>query len=361
MQEHAPECGDSGTFLTREIRVCSQGKWYIATCRAESVFSIAGELMPEPKAKPTGGAKRRHWAGVSDDRLIDLDLEINNPDRLEGLVSEVPVNFAEAHVEFKYDLRGQDVAEFSCVHGHHQHKAGFVMNVEGVRFMVGWICAKSIYDEDFDQYTADFDAAVNRRDALRRVRVLRDAMTPFAAWVEALSKSEAVKHFGKIRGFLNHQMPWVYDNLPALAEMDKRVTKAELPKHLCSDDSDVRDDCNRLMVETSATMALLTGDAQKIAAVIGALRARADGLVRRAEHLLTKLRDVELFFQPAALAAICEHANQYDNPKRRRYQAGLLTLACRGIDKASVEMPNDFAMPSRLPIDNLQTALSGKA
>lgn len=317
--------------------------------------------MPEPKAKAATSGKRRHWASVSDDRLIDLDLEIDNPDSLAGLVREVPANYADAHVEFAYDLRGQDIAEFTCVHGSHQHKAGFVMNVGGVRFMVGWMCAKSIYNEDFDQYTADFDAAVNRRDALRRVRVLRDAMTPFVSWVEELSKSEAVKHFGKIRGFLNHQMPWVYDNLPALAELDPRITKADLPKYLCSEVSDVRDDCNRLMVETAATMAALTGDAEKVAAIIGAIRARVDGLVRRAEQLLTKLRDVELLFQPAALAVICEHANKFDNPKRRRYQAGLLSLACRGIDKASIEMPKDFVMPRRLAVDNLQAVVTGKA
>ena len=55
------------------------------------------------------------------------------------------------------------------------------MNVDGVRFMVGWQCAKTIYDEDFDKYTADFEAAVGRRDALRRVREIRDAIAQFSA------------------------------------------------------------------------------------------------------------------------------------------------------------------------------------
>jgi hypothetical protein len=59
--------------------------------------------MPETKAKAL--APRGHWASVSDERLIDLDLVIDNPETFEGLVREVTPNFAEARVEFKYDLR----------------------------------------------------------------------------------------------------------------------------------------------------------------------------------------------------------------------------------------------------------------
>jgi hypothetical protein len=81
--------------------------------------------MPQTKAKTSG--KPDHWASVSDDRLIDLDLEIDNPETLEGLVTQVPASYTDAHVEFKYDLRGIDVPEFACVDGSHRHKAGFVM------------------------------------------------------------------------------------------------------------------------------------------------------------------------------------------------------------------------------------------
>ncbi|MBR1206604.1 MULTISPECIES: hypothetical protein [unclassified Bradyrhizobium] len=303
-----------------------------------------------------------HWANVSDEKLIDLELEIDNPESLAGLVREVPPNFADAHVEFKYDLTGVEMTEeFSCVHGHHRHKKGFVMNVDGTRFMVGWLCAKTIYNEDFDRYTADFDAAVIRREAILRVQVIKNAVMPFAAWVADLSKADCVKYFSKLRGSLNHKMEWVYDNLPALAALDEHVTKAKMPKHLCDEVTDVREECNKLMVETSAVVASLAGEAQKVAATIGAIRARSDGLIKRAEALLVKLGDVELFFQPACLAVICEHANKYDNPKRRRYQASMLSLACRGADKASVELPRDFKMPSRQPIESLRTAIANSA
>ncbi len=52
--------------------------------------------MPETKAKTV--TARGHWASVSDDWLIDLDLEIGNPETVEGLVRQVPANHADAHV-----------------------------------------------------------------------------------------------------------------------------------------------------------------------------------------------------------------------------------------------------------------------
>ena len=44
--------------------------------------------MPESKVKKN--ARPSHWSSVSDERLIDLDLEIDNPEVLEGLVSRSP-------------------------------------------------------------------------------------------------------------------------------------------------------------------------------------------------------------------------------------------------------------------------------
>jgi hypothetical protein len=313
--------------------------------------------MPIAKTRTTSNQKS-HWASVSDDRLIDLDLEIDDPEAVGGLVLEVPVNYLDAHVEYKYDHRGEDVERYTCVHGHHKHKAGFVMNVDGTRFMVGHICAKSIYDEDFDQYTADFDAAVTRRDALRRVREIRDAVTPFVAWLDTIASSDVCKQFSRLRGQLDHQMGWVYDSLPALAELDPRITKAELPKYLCAEKTDIKLDFEKLMNETAGIQILLVGEAEKIAGAIGALRARLDGLARRAEQFIDKLKDVERFFQPASLETICSYANTEDNPKRRRYQAGMLSIAVRGIDKCIIECPKGYAVPSQLPIDAPRTALT---
>ena len=85
-----------------------------------------------------------------------------------------------------------------------------------------------------------------------------------------------------------------------------------------------------------------------------------EGLAKRSEAVFDTLREVEEFFQPAALAAICKLANEHDNPKRRKYEAGLLTLTCkRDRDKSVISMPNGFELPSRRPLEAFQSAPAG--
>lgn len=114
--------------------------------------------MLKPKARQT----RRHWENLSDDLLVDTELTTDDPESLENLVYEIPAGDEDPYVEFKYDLRKSEREMFSCVHGHHQHLAGFVMRKGTARFLVGWMCAQTIYGENFEEYTSDFDAAVNR-------------------------------------------------------------------------------------------------------------------------------------------------------------------------------------------------------
>lgn len=307
--------------------------------------------MPESKAKTV--TTRAHWANVSDDRLIDLDLEIDNPETLEGLVRQVPANYADAHVEFKYDLRGMEIPEFTCVHGSHQHKAGFVMNVDGARFMVGWICAKTIYNEDFDQYTADFEAAIGRRDALRRVREIRSAITQFSGWLDRLSSSNVLQGFSTVSDRLRSHMPWVFETVQSAN--GRAIEGVAMPRHLCLAPTDILAEFDRLMNATAAVTMSLTGDAQRVAASIGSIRTEIDGLIRRAELILAKLSDLELFFQPATLHAICQHAEKAV-PRRKRHFAGLMKLSTRDV---FVEMPKDFVMPSVRPVETLRAAIAG--
>ncbi|MET4484241.1 hypothetical protein [Bradyrhizobium sp. F1.13.3] len=288
------------------------------------------------------------------------ELITDDPETLANLVYEIPAGDEEPYVEFKYDLRKSEREKFSCVHGHHQHLAGFVMRKGDARFLVGWICAGTIYGENFDKYTADFDAAVLRQDALKRVREIRSAVNPFIYYLNSISKSDAFKHFNRLRGQLETQMPWVYDTLPAAANMDRRVIGASLPKRLCGPGPDLREEFNRLMADFAAGSITLAGEPEKVAAVIGAVRMKMDGLAKRAEAVLDTLREVEDFFQPAALAAICKLANEHDNPKRRRYEAGLLSITCkRDRDKSVIAMPKGFELPSRRPLDAFRAALAG--
>jgi hypothetical protein len=128
-----------------------------------------------------------------------------------------------------------------------------------------------------------------------------------------------------------------------------------MPKHICSDAGDIEGSFIRLMEETAAIARSLTGDPQRVAGVIGSIRSDIEGIIRRAELLLAKLSDVELFFQPATLLAICEHAENAV-PRRTRHFAGVLKLSTR--DQV-IEMPEGFVMPSRAPIDRLQAVFSG--
>jgi hypothetical protein len=157
-------------------------------------------------------------------------------------------------------------------------------------------------------------------------------------------------------------VPWVFDNLPALAglaENETRTIGTRLPKWLCDKKSDIKLEFAPLQVDTAALALSLAGDVQKVATMLIGLRAKASGLVRRAQMTLQKLSDVELFFQPIVLETICKYANEKDNPKRRRYQAGLLSLAVRGIDKCEVNMPSGFKVPASEPIDALGKLCTG--
>src|ERR1700722_19046424 len=108
------------------------------------------------------GTAERHWTNISDDELVDLDLQIDSPDTLPGIVTEIPPQHEKAYIEFTYDLRGSEREEdFVCVHGHHRHLHGAVMRIGDVRFLVGWICAKTIYQESLAGRIADYNAAVN--------------------------------------------------------------------------------------------------------------------------------------------------------------------------------------------------------
>jgi hypothetical protein len=312
--------------------------------------------MLKPKPKPA----RRYWDNLSDDQLLDTELITDDPENLADLVYEVPAGEEEPYVEFKYDLRGTEREKFRCVHGHHAHLAGFVFRKGERRFLVGWMCGKSLYGEDFDQYTADFDAAVNRQDALKRVREIRAAIDPFMSWLEEFSDCDALKQYGRVRGQLRELMPWVYDNLPRVALMNSRIVGATLPKKFCAGTNDVREDFNKIMNDVSAASLLLVGEPEAVAQRIGLVRTRMDGIVSRASELLNTLREVEDFFQPAVLAALCKIANEYDNPKRRKYEAGLLTLICkRDKNKAVVAMPKNFTIPRRRGLDAFKAALAG--
>jgi hypothetical protein len=296
---------------------------------------------------------------VSDDDLVETELVVDAPDTLPGLVTEIPENHEDAHIEFTYDLRGsgrQD--EFVCVHGHHRHLHGAVMQLGDVRFLVGWICADNIYGESLAGRIADYDARVSRRTAILRVRELRTALIEFSLWADQVAGSGTLQAYDDLRERLRRRFPFVWETVQRSS--GRYLRGAVMPRHLCKDGSfEFRDSFEssfgRLMTEIADVSSKLTGDAQRVAASIGAIHSGIQGLLRRADVAMAKLADVELFFQPATLGVICEEAENA-KPRRARHRAGLLKLTCRS---ECIEMPADFAIPSRVPINRLQAALTG--
>jgi hypothetical protein len=81
-------------------------------------------------------------------------------------------------------------------------------------------------------------------------------------------------------------------------------------------------------------------------------------VIRRIEAVFEELKEVEDFFQPTVLTAICKLANEYDNPKKRKYIAGLLSITCkRDRDKIVVQMPNNYRVPNRSGLEALKKSL----
>ncbi|MGM5033547.1 hypothetical protein [Tardiphaga sp. 803_E3_N1_3] len=311
--------------------------------------------MLKPKVQ-----QRQHWTDISDDELLSTDLTTENPLGIPGLVNFLPEGDDEPHVEFSYDLRGSGAEEFSCVHGHHRHLKGYVFRKGAHRYLVGWMCGETIYGTKFNEYTSDFQAAQTRQTGLRRIRDLREALLDFSAWAGKPYWEPAVEYYGELRQTLRTQMPFVWDTVGDNAGSVFR--DALMPRHLCTPPKDpyanerlnpLDGQYHRLTVEIIASLEMLATP-QRALAHIGGVIEGLQGIIRRTDVLLQRLEDVELFFQPATLLAISDHAENA-KPRRARHIAGMLKLATKNV---VVQLPPDYKTPSRSYLDALIKVVS---
>ena len=129
------------------------------------------------------------------------------------------------------------------------------------RFLVGWMCGKTIYGESFDQYTADFDAVVNRQRTIRHRKDIEKQTAPFLAWLEQVSQSDVFKHFESVRHQFETRMPWVWQNAPAAHYYASSPRDAKVPPTLFLQETDPRADFAKIIAEMSAmAMNLLAKD-----------------------------------------------------------------------------------------------------
>ena len=58
------------------------------------------------------------------------------------------------------------------------------------------------------------------------------------------------------------------------------------------------------------------------------------------------------------LERICELANVYDNPNKRKYIPGLGTITCKkDRDKITIQMPTNYRLPNRAGLEELKQTL----
>ncbi len=314
-----------------------------------------------PISKRRALTRGNYWNSLTDDQLLSAELTTDDPDCLENLVSEIPAGDEEPYVEFKYDLRGSGrQEEFVCVHGHHRHLAGFVMRKGKWRFKVGWICGNNIYGEDFDQYTADFDAALNRREMLKRRREIENAMRPFMGWLEQVAKSDVFKQHDRVRRQFYEHMPWIWENMPRMAFLDTRVTKTKIPRTMFDVNTDPEVEFGKICTEFSTGVMTMLSKSEQGGFDIGPVKRRMELLLNRLDVVLSQLQEVVDFFQPSTLDAICKFATEHDHPKKRSYVPGLGSITCkRERTKLTLHMPNNYRLPERRGIENFRAVLRG--
>jgi hypothetical protein len=211
------------------------------------------------------------------------------------------------------------------------------------------------------QYTTDYDTAVNRQQSLRRKREIENATKPFLAWVEGISRSDIFDHYDSVVEQMWDRMPWIAESLPQASLLDERITKARIPQSLFRDETDPRRDFIAVASELTNFAVRLVTDADLKTVSLHNIRVRFEGLLRRLQQILDKLKEAEDFFQPAVLGYICNLANEHDNPKKRKYEAGLMSISCKR-DKgnaSTVQIPRKFKLPDRGPLERFREALLG--
>jgi len=117
----------------------------------------------------------------------------------------------------------------------------------------------------------------------------------------------------------------------------KKLRDAPMPRYLCFPFSDTIGDPKELNVtreyqrfseELNAVAIDLSKPPAAVASGIGRIVERLRGIARRANILLAKFDDIELFFQPVTLRAICDHIDTHTS-RRAMHHPGLLKITVK--------------------------------
>lgn len=300
---------------------------------------------------------KRYWESVSDAQLLAVELTTDDPENLENLVSVVPNGAAESFVEYGYDLRKSEHAKMRCTHCHQPHLAGLVINKGGQRFLVGHICGEHIYGANFAVLRKDYDTAVDRQNILRRIREIRAVVDPFLDWLEAFSTAGVFDMYGEIKVKFQRTMPWLWEKLEWNTNYGGgRIGQTRLPKTLFDGFTDPQRGIKEVAAEISKLAMLVVSKVEIDKDIEGSL-GRLQSLLSRLEEAIRQLQEVEEFFQPATLAAICDWANR--KHRNRAYNAELMKIVFIEENKRmAVRVPPTYKIPNTAPIAAFRVAVS---
>jgi len=127
---------------------------------------------PADEAPPQPQAVERYWTTLTEEELLNTEFTTDNPNALSGVVHELPQTDEVPYVEFAYSVGARQVR---CVYDRYDnHGKGIVMKYrDGTRILVGWVCARKIWDVNFDLVAKDFDLAQKEAHYLRRRNAAR--------------------------------------------------------------------------------------------------------------------------------------------------------------------------------------------
>ncbi len=312
-------------------------------------------LQPKKRAERAG-----YWESLSDNDLMNVELTTDSPNMLDGLVTVLPEGSAEAYVEFKYDLRKTDSEEVRCIHCHQPHLAGYVMKKGVDRFLVGHICGEHIYGERFERFTNDYDAAVERRETVRRVKDARLVIEPFMDWLKELSKSQVFNLYESVRSQFDGRMAWLAKELKWHTNSGGGYIEGhKLPTTFFDGFTDPRKDFREILPAIQSGCLLLIGKIE-IQKDTRTLLGRLQVALSKVEKVIHQLAEPMDFFQPASVAHICAWATKNDDPKKRKYESGLMSITFRK-DWApiTIQIPGSYLVPSLEPLQKFRAALAG--
>jgi hypothetical protein len=132
------------------------------------------------------------------------------------------------------------------------------------------------------------------------------------------------KLYDSVRRQMASRLPWIYENVPLAGHYGMTVARVKMPPTLFFDETDPEAEFSRVVAEMGAFSANLLAQQDLSETSVEKIKRVLNGLIRRVEAVFDQLKEVEDFFQPVVLQAVCDLANEHDNPKRRKYTAGLL-------------------------------------